>query len=75
MLKYEPYIHSRHSDGKHSVRKILSEAVRKKIDIISIITDHDTLNGSFEAIEIVNEEHLHIKVIPGIEFPQKMDIC
>lgn len=34
MLKYEPYIHSRHSDDKHSVRKILSEAVRKKIDII-----------------------------------------
>lgn len=70
MLKYEPYIHSRHSDGKHSVRKILSEAVRKKIDIISI-TDHDTLNGSFEAIKIVNEEHLHIKVIPGIEVSTK----
>ena len=70
MLKYEPHIHSRHSDGKHSVRKILSEAVRKKIDIISI-TDHDTLNGSFEAIKIVNEEHLHIKVILGIEVSTK----
>lgn len=70
MLKYEPHVHSRHSDGKHSVRKILSEAVRKKIDIISI-TDHDTLNGSFEAIEIVNEEHLHIKVTPGIEVSTK----
>ncbi len=70
MLKYEPHVHSRHSDGKHSVRKILSEAVRKKIDIISI-TDHDTLNGSFEAIKIVNEEHLHIKVTPGIEVSTK----
>ncbi|RLI75105.1 PHP domain-containing protein [Archaeoglobales archaeon] len=70
MLKYEPHIHSNHSDGKHSVKEILSEAIKKKINIISI-TDHDTLNGSLEAIEIVNEEHLPINVIPGIELSTK----
>lgn len=70
MLKYEPHIHSNHSDGKHSIKEILREAIKKKIDVISI-TDHDTLNGSFEAIEIANEEHLSITVIPGIEITTK----
>ncbi|RLI80071.1 PHP domain-containing protein [Archaeoglobales archaeon] len=70
MLKYEPHVHSNHSDGNNSVKEILDEAIKKKIEIISI-TDHDTLNGSLEAIEIVNEEHLPIIVIPGIEISTK----
>ena len=66
MIKFEPHVHSNHSDGRHSVRKILSEAIKKRIDVISI-TDHDTLNGSLEAIEVANEEHLPISVILGVE--------
>lgn len=66
MLKAELHVHSSHSDGRDSVRKILEEAVAKKIDVISI-TDHDTLQGSLEAEEIVEEEHFPVVVIRGVE--------
>jgi len=48
------------------VRKILNAAVEKKIDVIAI-TDHDTVQGSLEALDIVNEEKLPIKILPGCE--------
>lgn len=66
MLKAELHVHSRYSDGLDSVEKILEEAVKKGIEVISI-TDHDTLNGSLSAIEFVEAEKLEIIVIPGIE--------
>lgn len=66
MLKAELHVHSSHSDGRDSVRKILEEVMAKKIDVISI-TDHDTIQGSLEAEEIVEEEHLPVVVIRGVE--------
>ncbi len=61
------HIHSNHSkDGKSSVKKILEVALRRGLDALAI-TDHDTVSGSLEAIEVVREEHLEIVVIPGIE--------
>ncbi|HIP57807.1 MAG TPA: PHP domain-containing protein [Archaeoglobus profundus] len=66
MLTGDLHIHSNHSDGKDSVKKILYVAIKKRLDVISI-TDHDTLNGSLEAMEILADEHLPIKVIPGME--------
>ncbi len=66
LLKADLHIHSNHSDGKDSVRKILDVAIGRKLDIISI-TDHNTVNGSIEALEIVREENLPIIVLPGIE--------
>jgi len=65
VLKAELHVHSNHSDGRDSVKKILEEALAK-VDVISI-TDHDTLQGSLEAEEIVEEEHLPIIVIRGVE--------
>ncbi|WP_456329142.1 PHP domain-containing protein [Archaeoglobus sp.] len=66
MLRAELHVHSSISDGKDSVRKILNAAVEKKIDVISI-TDHDTVQGSLEALDIVEEEKLPIKILPGCE--------
>ncbi len=66
LLKADLHVHSNHSDGKDCVRKILSVAIERKLDIISI-TDHNTVNGSLEALEIVREEHLPIVILPGIE--------
>nr|WP_230972184.1 PHP domain-containing protein [Archaeoglobus neptunius] len=60
------HAHSTISDGRDSVKKLLSVAVSKKIDLISI-TDHDTVQGSLEAMDIVEEEHLPVKVLPGCE--------
>ncbi|MBO8178889.1 MAG: PHP domain-containing protein [Archaeoglobus sp.] len=66
MLKAELHVHSSISDGKDGVRKILNAAMEKKIDVISI-TDHDTVQGSLEALDIVEEEKLPIKILPGCE--------
>jgi len=66
LLKADLHVHSDHSDGKSSVREILKSAISKGIEVISI-TDHDTLNGSLEAIEVVREEHLPVKVVRGVE--------
>jgi len=54
------------SDGVDSVRRILEVAVEKGLDLISI-TDHDTIEGSLEAMEVVSEEHLPIIILPGVE--------
>jgi predicted metal-dependent phosphoesterase TrpH len=65
-MRLDLHIHSNHSDGKSGVREILKYALKKGLDAISI-TDHDTLNGSLEAVEIVEEEKLPIRVIKGVE--------
>ena len=62
----ELHVHTTHSDGRSSVREVLDACVKKGIKIVSI-TDHDTVNGSLEAIEIVRDEHLDIEVLPGVE--------
>ncbi len=66
LLKADLHVHSNHSDGRSSVRDILRVAIERKIDVISI-TDHDTVDGSLEALEIAREENLPIVVLPGIE--------
>ena len=62
----ELHVHTRHSDGKSSVKEVLEACIKKGIQIVSI-TDHDTINGSMEAIEIAREEHMDIEVVPGVE--------
>lgn len=66
MLKAELHVHSRYSDGLDNVEKILRKAIEKRIEVISI-TDHDTIDGSLSAIELVEAEKLEIAVIPGVE--------
>ncbi|HDD36473.1 MAG TPA: PHP domain-containing protein [Archaeoglobus veneficus] len=66
MINADLHIHSNHSDGKSSVKKIIEAAIAKGLKVISI-TDHDTVNGSLEALEIVREENLPIVVVRGVE--------
>jgi len=66
LLKADLHIHSNYSDGKSSIKEILNVAIDRRLDIISI-TDHDTVEGSLEALDIVREEHLPIIVLPGVE--------
>ncbi|MEM1578986.1 MAG: PHP domain-containing protein [Archaeoglobaceae archaeon] len=66
MFKAELHVHSKFSDGRDSVKRIIASALKKRIDVLSI-TDHDTINGSLEAIEVVEAEKLPIIIIPGIE--------
>ncbi|MDK2875998.1 MAG: hypothetical protein PWQ22_408 [Archaeoglobaceae archaeon] len=66
MLRAELHVHSNYSDGRDSVKRILMSAIEKRIDVLSI-TDHDTVDGSLSAMEIVSAEKLPLVVIPGIE--------
>ena len=69
MLKADLHIHTNYSDGRDNVRKILAAAITKNLDVIAI-TDHNTMQGSLEAINIVEEEHLPIirKMVFGYFF-------
>lgn len=65
-LRFDLHVHSSCSDGRDGVKEILEAAVEKKLDGIAI-TDHDTLEGSFEAERIVRDRDLSLLVIPGVE--------
>lgn len=67
MLIADLHVHSNHSsDGVDSVKALIAAALEKGLNCISI-TDHNTVNGSLEAMEYVEEEHIPITVIPGVE--------
>lgn len=69
-LKCELHVHSNISDGIDDVETLLRTAVDKGLDVISI-TDHDTLEGSIKAMEIVEREGLNITILPGYELSAK----
>lgn len=66
MLRAELHVHSTFSDGRDTVRTLLLSAVEKSIDVVSI-TDHDSIQGSLEAMDLVEEENLPLHIIPGVE--------
>lgn len=66
MLRAELHVHSNFSDGRDCVEKILKTAIEKRIEVLSI-TDHDTVDGSLNAMDLVSAEKLPLIVIPGIE--------
>lgn len=61
------HIHSRHSDGLNSVREILEYVVSRTTIRVVSITDHDTLAGSWEAMELVDAMRFSLEIIPGTE--------
>ena len=58
------HIHTTASDGTYSPDDIVATAIGARISTISI-TDHDTMDGYLDAIQILTGE---LTVIPGIEF-------
>jgi predicted metal-dependent phosphoesterase TrpH len=65
-MRFDLHVHSNCSDGRDEVRTILRAAVRRGLAGLSI-TDHDTLQGSLEALKIIREERLDLILIPGAE--------
>ncbi|ENY99922.1 hypothetical protein HMPREF1092_03059 [Clostridium thermobutyricum] len=63
-MKIDMHIHSNISDGTDSIEKILDKAKEKGLEGIAL-TNHDTIKGLDEAVEIGNEKG--IKVIKGVE--------
>jgi len=70
VLRADLHVHSKYSDGRNSVKEILKAALEKRLNIIAI-TDHNTVQGSLEAIEVVHNEQLPLIVVPGIEISAK----
>jgi predicted metal-dependent phosphoesterase TrpH len=62
--KIDLHMHTNYSDGQHSPEELIIKVKEAGIDLISI-TDHDTINGIAEGIEI--GKHYGIEVIPGLE--------
>jgi len=68
--KVDLHCHSNYSDGALSPIELLSKANNVNIDIISI-TDHDSVEGVKEAIEI--EKKNNLRIIPGVELSAFMN--
>jgi predicted metal-dependent phosphoesterase TrpH len=64
------HIHTKFSDGTHSVQEILEMAFQRKLKAISI-TDHDCINAYPFAQQRGSE--LGIEVIPGVELSSELD--
>ena len=64
-MNVDLHCHSIHSDGTESVQTLIEIAEKRKVEYFSI-TDHDTLNGSQEAIQDYSDSFSGT-LIPGIE--------
>ncbi len=62
--KADLHIHTKCSDGRLRPHEAVEVAKKRKLAALSI-TDHDTFEGYFEAIDKANE--LGIELIPGVE--------
>ncbi len=67
MSKADLHIHSEWSDGLPSVREILDHVEQHTdLDLIAI-TDHDMIEGAFEARELIAQKNYRFDVIVGME--------
>ena len=64
MYKFDLHLHTTASDGSDTPSELLALAREAGLEVISI-TDHDTLAGCIEAINIPQND---VKIITGIEF-------
>jgi predicted metal-dependent phosphoesterase TrpH len=64
MGKADVHLHTQFSDGVCSVEEVLEQSDRIGLKLIAI-TDHDTMDGTWQAKEYINK--YKVKVIPGME--------
>ncbi len=62
--KTDLHMHTLYSDGQHSPEELIDKVKEARIDLISI-TDHDTVDGIEESIEI--GQKYGVEVISGLE--------
>ncbi len=60
------HVHTRFSDGKMSVKDVVSVAIKKGFGGV-VVTDHDTLSGSLALMRHVKERGVELVTFPGIE--------
>jgi len=65
--KADLHMHSNHSDGGSTVLEML-EYVENETDLdVIAITDHDTMDGYFEAAELMKKKKYRFELVPGEE--------
>ena len=64
LKKVDLHFHSNRSDGSLSVEEVLNVVARSGV-VLASLTDHDTVKGVAEALEVAKK--LGIKLIPGVE--------
>jgi len=71
LSKADLHMHTNHSDGRPSVQDLL-DYVEEKTDLdIIAITDHDTMGGYFEAVELMKRKKYRFELVPGEEVTSK----
>ena len=69
--KADLHMHSCHSDGRPTILEIL-EYVENKTDLdVIAITDHNTMDGAFEAAELITKKQYRFELILGEEVSSK----
>ena len=61
------HVHTNYSDGTWDLKKLLEEAEKAKIEVLSI-TDHDTIKAYKELEKIDYKKIYSGKIISGVEF-------
>lgn len=69
-IKIDLHMHTTYSDGAFSPTELVLKAKDAGLDVISI-TDHDSVNGLKEAINVGKD--LGMEVIPGLEISTDLD--
>lgn len=65
--KADYHIHSNHSDGKPAIEEILEYTENKTdLDVIAI-SDHDTIEGGLQAVEIAKSKNYRFDIVVGEE--------
>lgn len=63
------HMHTQWSDGD-DLDRVLDTALKLRLDAIAI-TDHDEIEGAFEARRRVHQRRLKIAIVPGVEVSSK----
>lgn len=66
------HTHTNYSDGTWNLKKLLEEAQKAKIELLSI-TDHDTVKAYKELIQMDYKQIYQGKIITGVEFSTVFD--
>lgn len=65
-MKIDLHCHSQYSDGHLSVSELLARAHNMQVDVLAL-TDHDTVAGVQELIELQTQHKRPMRIIPGLE--------
>jgi predicted metal-dependent phosphoesterase TrpH len=64
--KADIHIHTTYSDGMAGVSEVLDRAAATNLRVVAI-TDHNTLEGAWEARELAKRRHYPFELISGVE--------